>query len=163
MLPLPPVYYAGAVYQSAWSVGNPQQLQINTWQTDPLTGAANNLWYTAVGPWPGIALPTTAPIVANLRKPPQYTESAPALVFSSGQAVYGLFLDGYGYVLVYSPAELVQRAAYTNMLLVDGNIFFADSAGNLYGLDAAFNPLPDLPATLVDANIYAPLERDARR
>lgn len=160
MLPMPPLYFEGVVYQSAWSQWE-QQLQINVVQVDPATGAATTLLIDAVGPWPALSPPVVAPMITRLLQPPQYSELAPALVFNTGQSVFGSFLNGNPYVPTYAPPNLTAYPSYTNLVLFDGVIYFADGFGNLYGLDAGMNPVANTPVQLVNGTVYAPLTATA--
>jgi outer membrane protein assembly factor BamB len=159
MLPLPPVYYEGFVYQCAWSLWNQPspQLQINGYQVDPATGSANTIFNIALAAWPAFPPPTVEPVVAQLLMPPQYTQAAPALVVNAGSGLYGFFLNNSEYIPTYTPPTLTSYPSYTNLVLFDGVIYFADNFGNLYGVDAGMNATANTPVQLVGGEVYAPL------
>ncbi|MFN8464725.1 MAG: PQQ-binding-like beta-propeller repeat protein [Caldilineaceae bacterium] len=145
--PLPPVVFEGSVYGAVWSLAN-QQLQLSLLQVEVLTGLGSDLFDASIfgsGPNNG---GSSAPIIGRLTTDPSNTVGS--LIINAGTAgIYGIFLDGSETIYHYSPQALEGAPVSTNLVIFDGAVYFCDSSGNLYGLDASLNPLPGLPTTFI--------------
>ena len=149
--PLSPVVLEGSVYGAVWSQAN-QQLQLSLLQVNALTGAGRDLFDVRIfgsGVNNGSG---AAPIIGRLAVEPGETVSA--LIVNAGAAgIYGILLDGSGRYLHYSPQALEGNPVLTNLVTYGGTVYFCDSQGNLYGLDANFDPLPGLPTTFLGGTL----------
>lgn len=151
--PLPPVLFEGSVYGAVWSQAN-QQLQLSLLRVDALTGTGSDLFDARIFGSGTNNGGSTAPIIARLTL--EAGETVGSLIVNAGTAgIYGIFLDGSGTFLHYSPQALEGNPVLTNFVTYGGAIYFCDSQGNLYGLDANFASLPGLPTTFVGSTLDA--------
>jgi hypothetical protein len=151
--PLSPVVFEGSVYGAVWSQAN-QQLQLSLLQVDAITGVGSDILNTTVFGSGTNNGGGSAPVIRRLAKAPGVTVAS-LIVNANTAGIYGFFLDGSGSYLQYSPTALAGNPVLTNLAIFDGVVYFCDSLGNLYGLDASLNAVAGLPATFINGAVDA--------
>lgn len=146
----PPVYQAGNVYCWAWSAYDNVTDLLSLYKFDALTGAVQ---------WSGVPyyLPQQASpaLVAPVILPASGT---PLLVVNTGQSVMAFDLQMGNSVAAYVLPDAATGVTINSTLeLYDRAVYFTDTAGLLYGLDANLNPVAGLPSQITASAILSGL------